>query len=557
MKIRKLLAASMGLIMAAALPLMLVSCGFSGKVNVQILAVNDFHGHLEPPEGSSGRIGTIKAGGGEYLATHIEHLRALNPNTVFVSAGDMIGSSPLISALFHDEPTIEAFNRMGLDFNAVGNHEFDEGMAELLRMDEGGCHPVDGCLDGNDFAGADFQYLAANVARKDNGKPLFPAYKIRSFEGVKIAFIGMTLEGTPTIVSPSGVAGLNFLDEAETVNALVPQLKDQGVEAIVVLIHEGGAQVAPAPYNGCKGISGAIVDIVNRFDPEVDVVISGHTHKAYNCVLNNKLVTSAASYGRLVTDIDLTLDPGTGEVVAISANNAIVTRDVPKDGFISALIEKYRTISLPLASRSVGSITADITRSGNVAGESSLGDAVADSQLHATAPAGLGGAVIAFTNPGGLRADLLYAPVSVSERPGEVTYGELFTVMPFGDNLVTMTLTGVQIKAVLEQQFDNPAPGLNTLLQVSEGFSYTWSAAAPKGGKVSNIRLKGLPLESARSYRVTVNSFLADGGDNFTAFREGTRWLGGPIDTDAFEAYMTAFSPLAPGPLDRIARVSP
>jgi 5'-nucleotidase len=556
LKLKKLIAGSMGLIGAAAFPFMLVSCGYSGKVNVRILAVNDFHGHLEPPEGTSGRIGNIIAGGGEYLATHIEDLRAHNPNTVLVSAGDMIGSSPLLSALFHDEPTIEAFNRMRLDFNAVGNHEFDEGMTELLRMDEGGCHPKDGCLDGDGFAGADFQYLAANVIRKDNGVPLFPAYKVRSFEGVKIAFIGMTLKGTPAVVSPSGVAGLNFLDEAETVNALVPQLKEQGIEAIVVLIHEGGAQAAPAPYNGCEGISGAIVDIVKRFDPEVDVVISGHTHKAYNCILDNRLVTSAASYGRLLTDIDLTLDRGTGEVVGIVANNTIVTRDVPKDDAITALIEKYKAIILPLAGRSIGSITADITRRSNAAGESALGDAVADSQLHATAPAGLGEAVAAFTNPGGLRADLLYAPAG-GERPGEVNYGEMFTVIPFGDNLVTMTLTGAQIQAVLEQQFDNPMPGQNTILQVSQGFFYTWSAAAPKGRKVSNIRLKGVPLDSARSYRVTVNSFLADGGDNFTVFTEGTQRLGGAIDTDAFEVYMKAFSPLAPGPLDRIIRVSP
>ncbi|MGZ8199802.1 MAG: metallophosphoesterase [Methylosarcina sp.] len=414
MKIRKFLAGLTVLIGASVLPLFLASCGHSGKVDVQILAVNDFHGHLEPPEGSSGRIGTVSAGGGEYLATHIKNLRAHNPNTVLVSAGDMIGSSPLLSALFHDEPTIEAFNRMGLDFNAVGNHEFDEGMAELLRMDEGGCHPKDGCRDGDGFAGADFQYLAANVVRKKNGRTLFPAYKIRSFEGVKIAFIGMTLEGTPTIVLPSGVAGLNFLDEAETVNALVPQLKSQGVKAIVVLIHEGGAQVAPEPYNGCMGLSGAIIDIVNRFNPEVDVVISGHTHKAYNCVINNKLVTSAASFGRLVTNIDLTIDRGSGDVISYTANNEIVTRDVPKDGFISALIDKYKAIARPLASRPIGLIAADITRDGNFAGESALGDVIADSQLHATAPAGLGGSVAAFMNPGGIRVDLLYQPASAA-----------------------------------------------------------------------------------------------------------------------------------------------
>ena len=522
---------------------------------MQILAVNDFHGNLQPPSGSSGRIGTINAGGAEYLATHINNLRALNPNTVVVSAGDMIGASPLLSALFHDEPTIEAFNQIGLDFNAVGNHEFDEGAAELLRMAEGGCHPVDGCLDGDDFAGANFQYLAANVVRQDNGKTLFPAYKMRSFAGAKIAFIGMTLEGTPSIVTPSGVAGLDFLDEADTVNALVPYLKSKGIETIVVLIHEGGAQVSPAPYNGCVGISGAIVDIVNRFDPEVDVVISGHTHNAYNCMINNMLVTSAASFGRIVTDVDLTIDRATGEVVSMSANNNIVTRDVAKDSFITTLIAKYNAIAAPLANRVIGSITVTITRTNNAAGESALGDVIADGQLYATAPVGYGEAVVAFMNPGGIRADLTYASSSAGEGDGNVTYGEMFTVQPFGNSLVTMTLTGAQIKAVLEQQWGGAQPAAGRILQVSNGFTYSWSLSAPVGSKVSNIMLNGVPLDMAASYRVTVNSFLADGGDNFTALIQGTNRLGGAVDTDALEAYFKAFSPVAPGPQNRITTV--
>jgi 5'-nucleotidase len=322
-------------------------------------------------------VGAIPAGGVEYLATHIANLRATNPNTAVVSAGDMIGASPLLSALFHDEPTIEAFNLIGLDFNAVGNHEFDEGWSELVRMQNGGCHPVDGCLDGDDFAGADFQFLAANVVRKDNGKTIFPAYKVRSFAGARIAFIGMTLEGTPLIVSPSGIAALNFLDEADTVNALVPQLKAKGIETIVVLVHEGGAQVPiSSPYNSCVGISGAIVDIVNRLDDEVDVVISGHTHQPYNCTIDGKLVTSAFSFGRLVTKVDLTIDRGAGEVVSMAADNRIVTRDVPKDSMLTALIAKYNVIAAPLANRVIGSITANITRTNNAAGESALGDVI-------------------------------------------------------------------------------------------------------------------------------------------------------------------------------------
>jgi 5'-nucleotidase len=535
-----------------------------GSVDVQILALNDFHGNLQPPSGSSGRIGTIDAGGAEYLATHINNLRAANPHTVFVSAGDMIGASPLLSALFHDEPSIEAFNQMGLDFNAVGNHEFDEGSAELKRMQEGGCHPVDGCLDGDPFGGANFRYLAANVVWEKNGKTLFPAYKTRSFAGARVAFIGMTLEGTPSIVTPSGVEGLNFLDEADTVNALIPEIKAKGVETVVVLIHEGGAQAAPAPYNGCVGISGAIVDIVNRMDDEVDLVISGHTHNAYNCTLPNAAgrqvpVSSASSFGRLVTDIDMTINRASGEPTSISVNNVIVTRDVAKDSLMTALIDKYNAIAAPLANRVIGSITANITRTNNLAGESALGDVIADGQLDATNDPGFGEAVVAFMNPGGIRADLTYASSAANEGDGNVTYGEMFTVQPFGNSLVTMTLSGAQIDTLLEQQFPNCLPGVTStrILQVSAGFTYSWSLGAAPCSKVdpSSIMINGVTVNPAASYRVTVNSFLADGGDSFPVLREGTDRLGGAVDTDAFEAYFSVNSPVAPGPQNRITQL--
>lgn len=537
----------------------------SGTVSVQILALNDFHGNLEPPTSSSGCVPAVSgcpapnvpAGGVEYLATHISNLRAQNPNTVVVSAGDLIGASPLLSALFHDEPTIEAFNLIGLDFNAVGNHEFDEGWHELVRMQEGGCHPVDGCLDGDDFAGADFQFLAANVVRQDNGKTIFPAYKVRSFASAKVAFIGMTLEGTPLIVTPSGISDLNFLDEADTVNALIPELKRKGIETIVVLIHEGGLPAAPAPYNGCVGISGPIVDIVERFDDEVDVVISGHTHQPYNCVIDNKIVTSAFSFGRLVTKVDLTIDRATGEVVSMAAENKIVTRDVPKASLLTALIAKYNAIAAPLANRVIGSITAPITRANNAAGESALGDVIADGQLAATTDPALGGAVVAFMNPGGIRADLSFPSSPAGEGDGNVTYGEMFTVQPFGNSMVTMTLTGAQIERLLEEQFAPCTLGSNRILQVSAGFTYTWNASGGTCDKVdpATIMLNGVAIDPSASYRVTVNSFLADGGDSFPILLQGTDRLGGAVDTDAFEAYFAANSPVAPGPQNRIIRI--
>ncbi|MBA2529224.1 MAG: bifunctional metallophosphatase/5'-nucleotidase, partial [Euzebyales bacterium] len=520
------------------------------NVAVQVLALNDFHGNLLPASGSGGRIGTTPAGGAEFLATHVERLEATNPHSVVVSAGDLIGASPLLSALFHDEPTIEAMELIGLDINAVGNHEFDEGADELLRMQGGGCHPSDGCaFEGEQFDGADFQFLAANVVRSASGETLLPPYTVKEFDGTKVAFVGMTLEGTPQIVTPSGVRGLEFRDEADTVNAIVPELRRQGVRSIVVLVHEGGVQTAGGGINDCAGISGPIVDIVQRLDDEVDAVITGHTHQAYSCVLDGKPVTSASSFGRLVTDIDLVVNRRSGNVVPdkTRVNNRIVSQDVARNQDVSDLIARYREVAAPLENRVIGSVSGDITRTPNSAGESALGDVIADAQLAATAPDSLGGARIAFMNPGGIRADLVASQISGGEQPDEVTYGEAFTVQPFGNNLVTLTLTGAQIDTLLEQQFQATQ---NRILQVSEGFGYTWDASKPRGERVdpSTITLDGVTVDPARDYRITVNSFLADGGDGFAVLPQGRDQLGGVVDLDALEAYFKASSPVAPGP---------
>jgi 5'-nucleotidase len=543
------------------------------EVEVQLLALNDFHGNLLPPSGSSGRVGATNAGGAEFLATHVRNLEQTNANSIVVSAGDLIGASPLLSALFHDEPTIEAMNLIGLDINAVGNHEFDEGTTELLRMQNGGCHPTDGCLDGTGFNGADFQFLAANVVNHETREPLFPPYTIRNFSGAKVAFIGMTLEGTPTIVSPDGVAGFDFLDEADTVNALVPELLAQDVGAIVVLLHEGGVPAgttSETSINQCgagnAGVTGPIVDIANRLSPEVDIVVSGHTHLAYSCVINGIPVTSAFSFGRLVTDIDMTVNRATKEVTELSINNRIVTRDVPTDPRITDLIARYQTFAAPIANRPIGHITADITRTNDASLEQSMGNVIADAQLDATDDPGFGDAVTSFMNPGGVRADLVFASSPAGEGDGVVTYGELFTVQPFGNSLVTMTLTGAQIERMLEEQFcgiNSPANGgFFRVLLPSAGFHYTWdlSAAGTASCDAANavdpagVTIAGAALDLAATYRVTVNSFLADGGDGFAVLRQGTDRLGGAVDTDAFEAYLAAAEPtgISPAPTDRI-----
>ena len=548
-------------------------------VEVQILALNDFHGNLLPPSGSSGRVGpTTLAGGAAYLATHVKALEKTNRNSVVVSAGDLIGASPILSALFHDEPTIEAMNQIGLDINAVGNHEFDEGATELLRMANGGCHPTDGCQDGTGFKGAKFDFLAANVVKTKTGRTLFPPYSIRKFDGAKVAFIGMTLEGTPNIVSAAGIQGLEFRDEAATVNALVPKLRKKGVEAIVVLVHEGGTPTA-LDVNGCSGVSGPIVDIVTNLHPEVDLVVSGHTHQPYNCVIDGIPTTSAYSFGRVVTDIDMRVDRRTRDVSRLTINNRVITRDVTEDKKILALIDRYSTLAAPIANRPIGHITADLTNTAQPDGEQVMGNVIADAQLAATAgPPPQGSAVVAFMNPGGVRASLTYPSSPAGEGDGVVTFGEAFTVQPFGNILQTLTLTGAQIDLLLEQQFcglnspSAPTPGFFKVLLPSAGFTYTWDGAVasapsnatcatdPALGAVdpASIAIGGVPLDLAASYRVTVNNFLADGGDGFSVLRDGTDRVGGLEDLQAFEAYLADAEPtgISPPPLDRITRVN-
>ncbi len=524
----------------------------SPEVHLQILAINDFHGNIATSSGSFGGVGRA-----DYLATNMRAREAEADNSIIVSAGDLIGASPLVSALFHDEPTIEAMNLIGLDINGVGNHEFDEGPAELLRMAYGGSHPVDGDLDGDGFAGADFDFLTANVVVDETGETIFPAYTIRNYQGVKVAFIGMTLEGTPSIVTPSGVAGLTFNDEAVTVNALVPMLQKNNIESIVVLLHEGGSSNG-GPQDCGTGLVGPVAEITAQLDQAVDLVIAGHTNDEFVCQINGIWVTMADTRGRLFTDIDVTLNRVTKDMTVQSIENVANLQDkVTPDPIVTALIDKYETLSAPLANQVIGTITTDITETNNAAGESALGDVIADAQLAATAPAGFGDAVVAFMNPGGIRDDFIFSEVPGGEAPGEVTYGEAFSVQPFGNSLVTMSLTGAQIDALLEQQFDNPTVGRNRILQVSEGFTYAWSASAPTGDKVDSgtIKIGGVVVDPGATYRITVNSFLADGGDNFLVLTEGTDRLGGEVDLDALVTYFGATSPVPPGPQNRITLI--
>jgi 5'-nucleotidase len=527
----------------------------ASAVRLRILAINDFHGQLDPP-GPGGRNAGQDVGGAAYLASHISALRAGAAHSIVVSAGDLINASPFTSALFHDEPTIEAMNVLGLGVNGVGNHEFDRGVEELRRMQRGGCHPVDGCQFRERFAGARFAFLSANVQHARSGETLFPAYAVREFDGVPVAFIGVTLAATGNMVNPSGVRDWRFTDEADAANAAARELRQRGVEAIVLLIHEGG--FTGGGIDECPSLSGPIVAIVRRLDPAIDAVISGHTHQAYNCLVDGRAVTSAGSYGRVVTQLDLTLDRGTRDVQAIHAINRPVTHDIAPDSNVAGIVEAARSLAAR-KDRVVGRALAPILRAGLLpgdlqtggSGESALGDLLADAQLRATSAPDRGAAQIAFVNPGGVRADL--AP----REDGSLLYSQLFAVQPFGNDLVSMTLSGKQILTLLEQQFpaDPNAPPLPRALQPSAGFRYTWRADAPPGQHIQSATLDGRELDAAADYRVTVNSFMAEGGDRLSVLTQGRDRIRTVVDVDALEAYFHELAQVAPPALGRIVRL--
>ncbi|HET9656856.1 MAG TPA: bifunctional metallophosphatase/5'-nucleotidase [Kineosporiaceae bacterium] len=568
-------------------------------VPLQILSFNDLHGYLDPPTGSDGNVptaaGAVPAGGMAYLASHLKSLRAGQPHSVTVSAGDLIGASPFTSAAFKDEPTVEALNALKLDVSAVGNHELDEGVAELLRMQYGGCHPVQGCFDPNGYRGARYHYLAANVtykpgtkadrpARSDDygawfgsrtGRTILPPTWVKEVGDVKVGFIGLTLHSADELVAQAGIRDIEFRDEIATANLAAADLGRRGVKAIVLLLHQGGLAPAAATYDfpcnpggGPATISGDVVDLAKRLDPGIDLIVSGHSHQSYICDIkdpagNDRYVTSASSYGKLITATQLQLDRRTRDVVrsSVTSANHVVTRDVTPDAAQAARTATWTERAAPIGNRVVGSITADIRARGKIRDvETPLGDLIADAQLEATAAPVDGGSAIALMNPGGVRADLTYAGSTAGEGDGKVTYSEAAAVQPFGNLLVSMDLTGAQLEKVLEQQWTPQSDGTVRFLHlaVSKGLAYAWSAGAPPGDKIdpASIMLNGTAVDPAATYRVTVNSFLADGGDGFLELRNGTNRLGGGVDLDAFTAYLGAHAPVAPPAADRVTRLT-
>ncbi|MDQ3477809.1 MAG: bifunctional metallophosphatase/5'-nucleotidase [Pseudomonadota bacterium] len=547
---RRLLAAAALLFLAGCVtaPVQPPSPPAAGPVEIQILGINDFHGNLEPPTSPVERVeadGTKRTeplGGAGFLASTLAGLRAGQQNSITVAAGDLIGASPFTSANFLDEPTILAMNAMGLDYNAVGNHEFDKGSAELLRMQNGGCGKYGTrvpCQVDTPFSGARFRFLAANVLKED-GSTLFSGTAIKDFGPVQVGIIGMTLKETATLVTPAGVAGLTFADEAATANALVPKLKAAGADLVMLVLHQGGRTPGVFNVTGCPGLEGDILPILDALDPAVSIVVSGHTHQAYACERpardgSARLLTSAGRYGYFVTDIRVRLDP-TGQRIAASARNVPVTRDRAQDSAVERLVERYAAAAAPAALRVVGRLSGPAPHSEHD-DETPAANLIADAQLAASRAPGASGAQVAFMNGSGVRTDLI-------PDGGNVRYGQIFEMQPFGNGLVVMTLSGEQIRRMLEQQFadDSYEPGARpSLLVPSEGFRFDYDLSRPQGQRIVAASLNGRPIDAAASYRVTVNSFLASGGDGFTVLTEGRERRDAGLDLDALEAW------LAPG----------
>ena len=530
----------------------------SEPVNVRILAINDFHGNVKPSrEGidlpdpaNPGKKVHVNAGGVEHMATLVKQLREGQRHSVFVAAGDLVGASPLLSALFHDEPTIRSLSLMGLELSAVGNHEFDNGLDELLRKQNGGCHPKDGCTGPEPFKGAGYKYLAASTTNLATGKTVLPPYDVRHFDGIPVAFIGMSLRGTPDLISPAAAQGLRFGDEVETVHKLLPELRAQGVEAFVLLIHEGGYPTGGP--NECPSLSGAIVGLVKKLDPAVGLVVSGHTHRAYVCRFDGRLVTSAERYGVLVSAIDLKLDPKTRRIVSAEARNEVVdTARYAKAPEQTTLLAAYEAQSAALINRVVARVHETIAQEADRTGSSPMGQLIADAYLAATSAPEQGGAHLALVNQTGVRRGLLL------RGDGSVTFGDVYAAQPFKNELVTLSLTGEELRQVLEQQWRPPSQR-NSPLPVSKGFSYSWDSKRPVGQRVlpETMMLHGRLIDPKAVYRITTNDYLSTGGDGYTSFAAGKSTQIGRPDLEVLIEYLEKVGePVRAPAMDRVRRI--
>lgn len=524
-------------------------------LEINLVALNDFHGNLEPskytytPPGST-QPRTIQAGGIDVLKGALDTFRKDDPDLLFVAAGDLVGASPAASSMFADEPSIEALNRMGLVASSLGNHEFDQGPKELLRQQHGGCdspRPAKACRLSPDFKGAGFTYLAANVVDAQTGKTLVPGWRIVDVKGVRVGLIGAVLHDLASVTIASSIKGLAIEDEAASINAVLPVMRAQGAQVFVVLIHEGGFADQPYDKADCDTLHGPIVAITKQLDPAIRLVISGHSHTGYLCKVDGKVVTQADAYGHLLSRIRLTLDPATKAVQDIQVRNVVMAPDAfQPDASLSAYLADVRVKSRAELAKPVARVQGALSRKENPAGESVLGGVIADAAVAATRDQG---AQVGFMNPGGIRKDL------ETGEGGIVSFGQVQAVLPFGNTLVVMDLTGAQLRRVLEQQWDRPAASSPSVLAVSSSLTYDWDGTQPVGRRTANVKVDGKALDDNKVYRVVANNFLAEGGDNIPMFAKGTRRVEtGLRDLDALIAYLQKH-PEAGGATPRIRKV--
>ena len=514
----------------------------AAPIEINLVGINDFHGHLdatkfESPSAADATVKSRLAGGVDNIAAAVQAWRKEDPQLLFVGAGDLVGASPAMSSLWADEPSIAALSMAGLFASSVGNHEFDKGRAELLRQQNGGCvsiRPDKACQFAPDFKGAGYTYLVANVLDSVTGKPFLPAYKIAEVKGVKVALIGAVLRDTASVVLASGIVGLSFVDEADAINKVMPELRAQGVKVFVLLIHEGGQTSEAFDQPECSKLQGPIVGIVKRLDPAIRLIISGHTHKGFQCKVEGRTVTQADMGGHVLSRIRMRVDPASGAVLGIDVRNVEVTPgQYPPNPQVTAFLERTRQRSGEALARPLARVAArSIGRKANAAGESALGDLIADAVLATTRSLG---ARIAFMNGGGMRQDL-----DVGENL-TASFGQAQIVLPFGNTLVAMDMSGAQIRALLEQQWIRADATHASILQISKGFSYRWNPALPPGQRVvpGSLMLDGVALDEASTYRIAANNFLAEGGDNFPAFRDARNKIDTQVrDLDAVVDYL-------------------
>jgi 5'-nucleotidase len=537
------------LVSTAVLALALAGCATSqptpaarGPIDIHLVALNDFHGNLEASKytytsAATGQKQTLQAGGIDTLGAALQAWRREDKDLLFVAAGDLVGASPALSSMWADEPSIEAMNLLGLTASSLGNHEFDGGRKELLRQQNGGCdspRAAKACKLAPDFKGARYTYLAANVVDSDTRQPLVPAYRIATIKGVKVGLVGAVLKDTASVAVSTAIAGLSFLDEAESINQAIPQMRAQGAQVFVVLIHEGGHTDEAPDKAGCGNLKGAIVDIVKKLDPAVRLVISGHSHRGYLCQVDGRVVTQADAAGHLLSRITMKVDPASGAVAGIDVRNVVMTPgEYPADPALSAYLATVKERGAAVLARPVARLGAPvIPRRESEAGESPLGDVITDAVVAATRDKGV---QVGFMNMGGVRRDL--------EAGADLTasFGQAQAVLPFGNTLVVMDLTGAQIRNLLEQQWARPGASGGYMLQVSSGLSYQWDSTRPTGSRVvpGSLKLNGVPVDDAMTYRVAANNFLAEGGDNFPEFAKGANKVDTQIrDLDALIDYL-------------------